>query len=454
MNTKNVNHIIWLATGLTACLATSSCTTFRDTQTTERGLSCPHCASLPLADKDARTPLSKSEMVRQKLQSIIIPEMKFSPPDTIIDALDFLKQASRDYEDSKIPIEKRGIGLILKLHSPAKVVESDDDPFAAGESNSTDVPVLPAMTARNISLYDALRLVCEVTGMKLNLQNPFVMIVPLEDPDSELISRDYTVLPLFSDRLYPPPEGSFEEFCAKMGVQWPTGSSVTYLEEFSKLRITNTHDNLAKFEQLLWDMNVLPTLVNVDMQIVAFQAKDIEKLQLAKNMTKEALLALQKAGKAKQVATTSAVVEPDQEAIVKVVQEIIFPSEFNVQIENASAFGGGVRMSKAVWVCEPMNFTMRETGMILQIIPKVMEGGLLCLNLRPQWVTLDRWETYGDGSTKKDPFRQPVFGVTSFETQVTLQDGDTILIGSSSTPDGKWVNVGFLTAKKLKVEQK
>jgi len=334
MNTKNVNHTAWLATGLAACLATSSCTTFRDTHThpPECGLSCLH-VSANLADKKVRAPLDAS--------------------------------------------------------------------------------------------------------------------------DSELITRDYTVLLPRSFQLDPPPQYSFYEFYAQMGVQWPTGSSVRVILELGKLRVTNTRDNLEKLEQRLWDMNVLPSLVNVDVQIIAFQAKDIEKLQLAKNMTKEALLALQKAGKAKQVATTSAVVEPDQEAIVKVVQEIIYPTEFNAQIAAASATGGGVSMrGGAVWVCEPMNFTMRETGMILQIIPEVKDGGLIRLNLCPQWVTLDRWETYGDGSTKKDPFRQPVFGVTSFETQVTLQDGDTILLGSSSTPDGKWVNVGFLTAKKLKVEQK
>jgi type II secretory pathway component GspD/PulD (secretin) len=94
------------------------------------------------------------------------------------------------------------------------------------------------------------------------------------------------------------------------------------------------------------------------------------------------------------------------------------------------------------------NFTMRETGMILQVIPKVSEDGtLLTLNLRPQRVTLDQWISHGP----KNLFRQPVFGVTSFETQIEIEDGDTVLLGSSSTTDGKWVNVGFLTAKKMRV---
>ena len=129
--------------------------------------------------------------------------------------------------------------------------------------------------------------------------------------------------------------------------------------------------------------------------------------------------------------------------MVKAVQEIVYPSEI----------GGG----EGTTLLAPQNFTMRETGMILQIIPKILEGGMIVLALRPQWVTLERWEEYPAAlatgrRSRTIPFRQPVFSVTSFETQVTIADGDTILLGSSSTTDGKWVNVGFLTAKKMRVE--
>jgi hypothetical protein len=49
--------------------------------------------------------------------------------------------------------------------------------------------------------------------------------------------------------------------------------------------------------------------------------------------------------------------------------------------------------------------------------------------------------------SRKISLRQPVFNATTFETQVLMQEGQTVLLGSSSSPDGKWVYVGFLTVK-------
>jgi hypothetical protein len=40
--------------------------------------------------------------------------------------------------------------------------------------------------------------------------------------------------------------------------------------------------------------------------------------------------------------------------------------------------------------------------------------------------------------------------MTSYETQTVVEAGKTILLGCSSTPDGKWVHVGFLTAKECR----
>jgi type II secretory pathway component GspD/PulD (secretin) len=128
---------------------------------------------------------------------------------------------------------------------------------------------------------------------------------------------------------------------------------------------------------------------------------------------------------------------------VKAVQELIYPSEI-----------GGAEGSSFVG---PQNMTMREIGMILQVIPDVGENALITLSLRPQWVSLDGWVSYPTGSIsnwnrRTIPFRQPVCSVMSFDTQVSVTDGDTILLGNASTPDGEWVNVGFLTAKRMRIQ--
>jgi hypothetical protein len=101
------------------------------------------------------------QIVLKKLKSIVIPEMTFRPPINIVDAVDFLKSASRDYDDPKLPKEQRGVNMILKLPS---------QPGA--------IPEVPAMSARFISLYDAMKLVCDVTGMKFLISGNIVFVAP------------------------------------------------------------------------------------------------------------------------------------------------------------------------------------------------------------------------------------------------------------------------------------
>ena len=119
---------------------------------------------------------------KERLKSIVIPEFTIGPPATIIDAIEFIKQASRDYDDPKVPIEQRGVSLILKLHSRSAESEAGelDDPFAAPESNDdSGIPVLPRISVRDISLYDALSLICKTTGTEFNLRGGIIMLTPV-----------------------------------------------------------------------------------------------------------------------------------------------------------------------------------------------------------------------------------------------------------------------------------
>jgi len=202
-------------------------------------------------------------------------------------------------------------------------------------------------------------------------------------------------------------------------------------------------------------------IAHVEMQLVAFQAKDIEKLLLAGGVSEASLMALWRAGKAKLVATVSAITEENQETIVKAAQEVLYPSEWSLVAANAGEPGAKQpsRSPKAGAFFEPQNFTMREAGLILQVIPQgaSADGSLMKMSLRPQWTRLERWEPLlavgltADGKRQTLPLNQPVFSVTSFETHVCVRIGETTLIGTASTSDGKWVHAGFLTVKRVRV---
>ena len=125
--------------------------------------------------------------VKQQLRRIVIPDFKIEPPETLIDALDLFKQASRDYDDPKIPIEQRGVSFVLKLRDNGtgthSVIEGED-PFAVPANSYA--PVVPKLSVRFITLYDAITLVCDVTGYKFDARCGFVMITPSDDNDGAM----------------------------------------------------------------------------------------------------------------------------------------------------------------------------------------------------------------------------------------------------------------------------
>jgi len=129
---------------------------------------------------------------RSILREIVIPEFTIGPPATLIDAMDFFKEASRDYGDSSIPVEQRGVSLVLKLapnKNEVRLESTNNDPFAA--KTRCEAPVIPHISARFITLYDAIRLVCDATGYRLDTRRGLVIITPQDDDaESMRVNKD------------------------------------------------------------------------------------------------------------------------------------------------------------------------------------------------------------------------------------------------------------------------
>jgi general secretion pathway protein D len=475
------------------------------------------------------------------------------------------------------------------------------------------------MSARFINLFDALKLVCDVTGMKFRISGNIVMIVPLNDPDEKLVTRSYNVLPTLSERLGSASselsstagggaaragestfmdtanmggvkdEEKWKQFFTQMGVQWPIGSSISYLSTIGKLRVTNTSEWLATFEQVLEDLNVTPRLVEIETRFVEVSQNDLNSLGFEwllngdfswsasgfaenvlglKNFSNNQIPLLDTLGNpilkpdgtpmmgyapytkpgnmptppyapgqygqvnapdhnmgmnaidgtatgystgmrylntlnnpivgegtpvndkfmklnafiggadvslilhalcqrsdtdvlsAPKVTTKSG-----QEAIMKVVTEYIYPSEFNVQISQQGNTGGGLNSGgtgEPIAIVEPQNFTMREVGVILQVVPEVSsEGQMINLTMKPQVVSEPVWKNYGTKLPKtvteptgildnlglpimiskteyvELPMEQPFFTVRSVETQLLVYNGATVVMGGLITEERK-----------------
>jgi hypothetical protein len=217
------------------------------------------------------------------------------------------------------------------------------------------------------------KLVCDVTNMRIKIRGGTVWIVPADEPEDNLITRIY---PVSSSALCkamrsaggsrksddkplaePPdespgasslPEGTplvdaakdagggaqtdWKLFFRQMGVAWPAGSTIRDLPLVGKLRVTNTPENLAVFERVLAGLTKAPRRVAVDVHIQAFRPADIERLRLSGGgASVAALTALWRDGKSRPVASASVRAEAgSHEVIVKAVREMVYPTELSM----------------------------------------------------------------------------------------------------------------------------
>ena len=444
----NRGNASWLIFGAAVCLTASACRTCREEVASN---------VLGLAGKPAPVASGTVSDVLQKMKAIILPEVTFRPPTTIMDAVQFFKQASRDYDKPETPVDRRGVDFSLRLPGAPT-----PDPFAC-ETNA--VPVIHALSARGISLYDAVKLVCDVTGMKMVIRGGVVLIVPDYGDEGELVTRSFDLpAPLCGvcGKLH---EGhasqtecaaqstDWKSWLESMGVTWPAGSSAAPLAAAGKLRVTNLTKNLVLIEDLLRDLVAVPRQISVEVEVVAVRLRDVEKLAAEGGVSLESLTALRKRGKANLVSVARVTTKSGQEAVAKAVQEVIYPSELN-----GCDAGRSNGVAAVAGLVLPRRFTTREVGMILQVVPSLWtDGERIDLMLSSQWLRLKQWETYpaalaGRWCASAVPLRQPLFEVTSFQTQVIVKNGGTVLLGGISTPDNEWIHYGLLTAKRVEVQ--
>ena len=91
---------------------------------------------------------------------------------------------------------------------------------------------------------------------------------------------------------------------------------------------------------------------------------------------------------------------PGEEAVMKVVTEYIYPTDYDVQLQSSNSggggYGGGGSQSAILAVVEPQSFTMREVGVILDVTPTLTDdGNLIDLKLNTQVVDEPTWKNYG-----------------------------------------------------------
>ncbi len=220
-----------------------------------------------------------------KLNRIIIPKINFQDA-TVREAIDFLKQKSRDMDTAEPDPSKRGVNIVLKLDSgggaaPAPAAPAipglEQAPAAEGAAPAAGAaPAVNPSDARitlslsNIPLMEALKYITNLANLKIKVDPYAVAVVPYSENTETLITKEYKVPPSFIPSS--PSEGGAggalgggaragsgggggdttkggmgiakkmgaKEFLESQGIVFPTGAAANYLPSSSKLVVRNT----------------------------------------------------------------------------------------------------------------------------------------------------------------------------------------------------------------------
>jgi general secretion pathway protein D len=260
---------------------------------------------------------SVEQSIRQRMKEMMLPTISFKPPATIIDVVEFFREASKDFDRPDIPLDQRGFNFVLRtpeqLVSQAAAPEpedsddftstGDDEPEPAGQAG---VPVIPMITASNIPFDEALKLVCDSVDYKYTVSGRIVMVMPKSMSIEAMITRNYPVMAAFMEKMdsvsdemkelqssgfgsgrsgsrsgdeeEESKEQDWKAVFSALGVQWPEGSSIFYMKATGKLRVKNTEENLAELEKALVELNAEQKLVEIEARFVEVSQQDLNSL--------------------------------------------------------------------------------------------------------------------------------------------------------------------------------
>jgi general secretion pathway protein D len=242
-----------------------------------------------------------TELMIARLNRIIIPKVDFRDA-TVRQAITFLAQRSRDLDTTEADADQRGVNIVLKLPSTPPVVS----PVAGDLLDGGAAPAAPTPESRitlnltDVPLYEALRYVATLAGLKVKVEPFAVSVVPLSEPTDTLEQREFKVPPGFitagADSGEPAAvagrsisaggtggtlsaKANARDFLESQGVEFPPGASANFIAGSSRLVVRNTTSNLDLIESLVdAAMGEQPTQVEIEAKFVEVSQDNLKEL--------------------------------------------------------------------------------------------------------------------------------------------------------------------------------
>jgi general secretion pathway protein D len=282
--------------------------------------------------------------------------------------------------------------------------------------------------------------------------------------------------------------GAVQEYFRNRGISFPEGARIVFDSRISRLIATNTPDNLSKLEDLIQELNVVDPQVLIEAKFVELQEEDVDSLGIewliqrpntlsnpplgassmsfnqndplmrfsddlattwtgnndvllnvtrhsAEGATYQALLhALNASQKTEILSTPRVTTMNGQEATIRMTTEQFFPESWGeAEIISNSSTGRTYIVPSLPEFGDPT-----ELGVRLTVTPTVdADKYTIALAMIPViqthigWIDYSYNITYAIGGTITNTLIMPIIETRTVETQLTVYDGETIVMGGT-----------------------
>ena len=246
------------------------------------------------------TSIDSKNAISKKLNKILIDQIDLEDV-SVREAVDFLKQKSRQLDTSTDDLEKKGVNIVLKLASqPTTTPSADGQPVTEGASSKPTVTenTKISLSLKNVPLIEAVRYLTELADLKYKIDPFAVSIIPTSENTEDLFTKEYRVgpdlIPNYESEVSGPSPGgeAAGDFNTRMrggpnaarwltgqGVLFPPGAFAKYIPSSSKLIVTNTQGVLDYVDTLVeGDDSESSTQVEIESKFVEISQTNLNEL--------------------------------------------------------------------------------------------------------------------------------------------------------------------------------
>jgi general secretion pathway protein D len=237
----------------------------------------------------------------RKLNGIVIDSLSLNDV-TIREAVEILKQKSRQFDSFSADSKTKGVNIVLKIPPPAAPGTEGETPEPGSEAPATPVVTENSrvnLDLKNVPLIEAIRYLTELTGLKQKIEPFAVSLIPATESTEELLVKEYRVSPNFIPSTSPsesegePIAGQSSadsnkklkgiknatDYLKQQGIPFPPGAFANYVSSGSKLIVRNTQGALDLVDTLVEsDVGVKPTQVEIESKFVEISQNNVNEL--------------------------------------------------------------------------------------------------------------------------------------------------------------------------------